>query len=660
MLTLLGLVPAANLLTSGQAVPWWRVAVLLWAVTGGLLVALLWIVASRWGGRAEASYERAVRLALALPRRRFVALSAAVTAALGAGVALYCYAGQPFTGDELAMGWHARMLLSGHLAIPAPLHPEFFNTAAVMDRGPRWYSQYPIGGPALIALGFLVHAPWLVNPLLLGVSSWQLHRFVSRAFGDRTARASVVLFALTPFVLVLGATQMSHTASLALTLWALAELAAWQQSGPSGAARHAALLGLGLGMMTLVRPLDALLAALPIGAFQLWRVRREWWRARTLLIQSAAGALPVFVLLWTNARTTGHPLFFAYDALNGAAHGIGFHLDPNGQVHTPLRGLVHASTYLLQLDRYLFEWPLPALLIVVLTLVAIRRPTRWDTLLIALAASFLGGYAAYWFRGFFDGPRFLFPVVPVFVIYAARASGALGRRARSAEAARVARWLVPACVVVAWLAPNAFSSVPARLGSLHDQRTKLKTDVSAQATSAGLTQALVFVRESWRGRLLARLRAIGIQQFEAERLVDTLDACALQRALDDVSADARRDTALVRRVVLETARRSGVAQPSPARVDADARVSFAAGAAFTQACSDEATSDSLGTMPYALFLREQVVDASGQLDGRVVWARDLGARNARLRQQYGDRRWYRYRPGARLGAPARFVPMAIP
>src|SRR2546427_3776267 len=36
-----------------------------------------------------------------------------------------------------------------------------------------------------------------------------------------------------------------------------------------------------------------------------------------------------------------------------------------GVPHTPLRGLQLASGYLLRLDRYLFEWPLPGLLPVV-------------------------------------------------------------------------------------------------------------------------------------------------------------------------------------------------------------------------------------------------------------------------------------------------------
>src|SRR5215218_9087955 len=100
----------------------------------------------------------------------------------------------------MAMTWHARMLLAGHLAIPAPPHPEFFSTVSVLTgHAGRWFSQYPIGGPALLAAGLAVGAVWLVNPLLLGVATWQLYRFTRRAFDEPTARAATLLFVATPF-----------------------------------------------------------------------------------------------------------------------------------------------------------------------------------------------------------------------------------------------------------------------------------------------------------------------------------------------------------------------------------------------------------------------------------------------------------------------------
>jgi hypothetical protein len=592
-----------------------------------------------------------------LPSRAFVAGASALTVSLGIGVALYCYAGRGFTGDEMAMTWHARMLLAGHLSIPAPLHAEFFNTVSVLVRDGRWYSQYPIGGPALLALGLSIGAIWLMNPLLLGIATWQLYRFTRRAFGEGTARVATLVFALSPFVLVLGATQMNHTAALTFTLAALAELAAWDADEPKRRTLHAAALGLAVGMVALVRPLDAALAALPIGAFQIARVRRDTRRIGTIAVQCIVGAIPVALLLWVNARTTGAPLLFAYDAAHGPAHAIGFHVDPTGEPHTLRRAVVYASGYLMRFNRFLLEWPWPSLLVVCVVLATLRRASRWDTLLLALFGSFLAGYAAYWHDGFFDGPRFLFPVAPVLLLYVARLPEAASGWMHEARR-RVGRLALPACLLCSWLVPLSFSSVPGRVASQHDQRTKLKTDVAEQV-SAVARQApagvVVFVREPWRGRLLARLRALGVRQFDAEQVVNASDACALQLALDAADAVPQRDSAALRGSVLASARAAGRATLMPG-VNAESQVARAGGGPDSPRCRWEFYADTSGTMPYGVFLREQHVGADGRLDGDVVWARDLGARDTVLRSELGSRQWYLYKPGRSANDAATLMP----
>ena len=656
MLAALGLLPLGNLLTAGQEVPWWRTGILAWSGSGGLLLLLLWALLTRWGNVLQHGWSRTRTRVMRMPTGPYVAVVSLLATALAAGVAHYCFAGQPFSGDEMAATSHARMLLAGRLSLPTATHPEFFNTVAMMDRGPAWYSQYPIGGPALLAIGVALHAAWLVNPVLLGIGTWQLHRFARRAFGEDIARATILLFALTPFVLILGATQLSHTPVAVLTCLVLAELAAWDAETERAPLWHAAALGLALGAIALLRPFDALLVALPVGLFQLARRRAGQGRWRAMLIQCAAGSIPVLLLLAANLHTTGQLLRFAYDAANGPSHGIGFHVDPNGELHTPLRGLIYTSGYLLRFDRFLFEWPLPGLLVVCATLAMLRRGSRWDSLLLALMASFLLGYATYWYRGFFDGPRFLLPIVPVLVIYAARL-GEAARTRTTGTRRRLLIALVPACIVVAWSLPLPFASVPSRLVSLRDQRTKLKTDVAAQVRRSHITNALVFVQEPWRGSLLARLRARGVQQFEAERLVNTLDACAMQQALDSADLLPATDTAATRRYVIARASAAGRAVLLPTAI-VDAAIARAPGGPDTPECRALFAIDNAGTMPYAMFLATQHVSGDGRLGGDVVWARDLGARDSVLAAEYPRRRVLRYRPGRSPTDSAAFIPVA--
>jgi hypothetical protein len=656
-------VPLANVLTAGHAIGWWSGAVHEWAIRGGAVVAIAFGIAIVARQRVDAVMERATQFLLAPSPTVFVIAVAGVTCASSALLAQYCFAGQPFTSDEMAQLWHARILLSGRLMLPAESHREFFNTAPVIDHAGHWFSQYPIGGPLFAAVGLIVGATWLVNPVLLGVAAWGLYRFMSAVDDELTARVTAILFSFSPMVLIMSASQMNHVPALAFTMLALASLVHWDRAS-SARERwiHAGVIGASSGIVATIRPLDAVLVALVIGGFQLWRVVGSPERRRDLVIQCAAGAPPLMLLLWANARTTGSALLFGYDALNGSAHAIGFHLAPNGEIHTPLHGVILASGYLMRLDRFLFEWPIPAVIVIVVGVIGIaatRTPSRWDLLLVALATSFLVGYGAYWFDGFFAGPRFLFTALPAFIVFAARAPGLLARALPRLPTARRATLLVvPMCVAMSWLGPLGISSAAARIVLYRDQRSKLKTDIDAQLRRAGIHHALVFVNESWRGRLLARLRVLGVQQFEADRVVSTVDACALQTALDAEDTLSARDATERRARVLTRAQDFGKARLA-AGLAADQTIALVPGSTPAPVCLAEVERDASGSMPYALFLANQTVDSDGRIGGDVVFARDLGSRNDLLRARFGDRTWYRYRPPMSLGDTSiAFVPYA--
>jgi hypothetical protein len=307
------------------------------------------------------------------------------------------------------------------------------------------------------------------------------------------------------------------------------------------------------------------------------------------------------------------------------------------------------------MSRFLFEWPIPGLVFVVAGLVAIRRPNRWDVVLAALAALFLGVYVAYWGDAFFAGPRFLYTVVPAFVYFAARAPGAIASLVSFPHARRALVLVVPLCVVTAW-SFRGVSSGSARIALYHEQRTKLKTDIEGQVDRAGLHDAVVFVNEGWRGRLLARLRVLGWTSFRAERIVGTVDACALEMALDAEDTLPARSTAERAQRVVRTAEAAGLAKPAPG-LQADQSISLVPGSRPTDRCLREFEHDQAGTMAYSLFLARQHVGPDGRIGGNVVFVRDLLDRNELLRDRFGKRAWYRYRAPRSLDdtAPA-FVP----
>jgi len=653
-----GVFPLANILSNGQAVPWYGAAVREWSERGLLILGVATLVSLAMGGRVDQLLAR-LHGALLRPSPRVFATGLACVA-FGASlfVALWAFAGQPFGADEMAQQWHARILATGRLAAHPESMREFFNTWPVLDRDGRWYSQYPIGGPAFVAFGVLVGAPWLTNPILLALATVALYRFLVLVFDETVARTTTLLFVASPMVLVMGGSQMSHVPALAFTMIALWALARWDGSDHADERRRAAVtIGLAVGIVALVRPLDAAIVAVAVGGFQAARARAVPARWPSIAVQVLAGAIPIALLLWANARTTGSPLDFGYEALNGPGHGWGFHIDPNGDAHTPLRGLKLASSYLLRLSLYLFEWPLPGVLVVVVGMAALKRPTRWDMLLAALAAGFVAAYGAYWFDGFFAGPRFLFTAVPAFVLFAARAPVAVAEAVARPAVRRVAMLVLPVCVTAAWLGPWGVSSAASRVALYRDQRTKHKTDIEAQVTRAGLRNALVFVNEGWRGTLEARLRVLGASQFRADRVLNTLDACAIQTALDEEDhVPATADSIRLERVVARARAFGGGPQLVPG-LSADQAIALVPGSSPTAVCRAEFSRYSLGTMPYAMFLARQTLAADGHVGGNVVYVRDLGQRNERLRDRFGDRAWFRYRPARGLSDTTNaFVP----
>jgi len=649
-----GVVPLANILTSGEAVPWyWNVAQE-WLQRGAMLVAVV-VVFSFFAGPRLDEFLAKVEAVMLRPTALAFGVTAAVFAfAAAAFVSQFAFAGQPFTSDEMAQAWHAQILASGHLQALTEQPREFFNTAPVLDTNGRWFSQYPIGGPVLMALGVLMRAPWLVNPILLGVATWALYRFFAAIGGELRARGATVLLLLSPMVLEMAGSQMNHVATLTFAAVALLALSWWDAATTRRAQVLSAIVaGVALGLMACVRPLDAALVALLVGAVQIWRSVREPARWPSMIAQAIAGSVPVALLLWANAQTTGAPLLFGYEALNGAAHGIGFHVDPTGDVHTPLRGLILASGYLLKLDMYLFEWPLPGVLVIAAGLAAVRKPTRWDLLLAGIFAACLVAYGAYWFDGFFAGPRFLFTAVPAFVYFAARLPEAADPAPPWVKRAVVL--VIPLCIAMAWVGPWRASSASSRIALYRDQRTKLKTPIEHQVRSAGIHNALVFVTEGWRGELLARLRVLGASQFMADRMVTTLDACGLQTALDAEQLSRDPDATRLKRVA-QRAQSLGVARVVP-NLPGDQSISLVPGTSPTARCLSTFARDSMGTMPYAMFLARQTVGADGRVGGDVVFVRDLGDRNEELRGRFGDRTWYRYRPAPPDAANAKvFVP----
>lgn len=648
------LLPIAQLIPKGEADPEYAARMLDWGLgfaLCGVVGLLVWFVTRRRGATPVVS--TVVPARSVSHDRAFLVVVAGGAFVLYAGIALNVFSGRPLLIDEVVQVLQAQDLARGELTHAVPEPREFFSLLNVIDTGPRGFGQYPVGGPMHLLPGVVLGASWFVGPVLgtlCVLLFWLLVGRTDPLASVRWRRSTTVLFALTPFAALMFGSHMNHVATLLWTLVALIALGeATRDEARDGASPWwGAVIGFAFGMAAMIRPLDAAAFAVPAGAWLVWRAgstartnpNGHRAGARRTVVAAAIGlAVPLGALLWSNAATTGHPLRFGYDLLWGASHGLGFHVSPWGAVHTPARGVELISLALTRLSTYLFETPFPGLLVPAAGLWLTRNLRALDRYLLAASACLLMGYWAYWHDGFYLGPRFLFPLVPVAVLWTARAFPLL----RDRMGAGTAAWRGVRTALGAGIAYAVVTVLIVRVPSYANSRQSMRVAVEEEAEAAGARRALVLVQESWGAQLLVRLWARGVSRTDAERLYSHIDACVLETRLGALEReDARGEAALARlRPLLADSARLVASDRSP-----DGTLRTYPGLQYTPLCEARLAEDRLGYLLYAPWRLAR--------DGNV-YARWLPGREAEISAAYPGRAVYRVgRAGTAPDAPLRW------
>jgi hypothetical protein len=627
-----------------------------WTVGAILLVGPFLALLTVPGDWFDRWFDELADNAMAIQSRVFVSGAALFAFGLAVFFAIYSFDRRPTTADEIAQLWHAKMLLGGQLAMPPDPNFEFFAIDNVIDT-PRWMSQFPIGGPAYLAIGLLFRAEWLMNAVLCGLIVVSAYWFARRAYGEAQARAAAIVVALSPMLLIMGGTQMNHPPTAFFAMLALAALALWVQSDAHRSAA-AAVIGASLGLAITIRPLDGAVVGLIYGAVMIGACLRDRSRARSILVGAAAGAVPVLLLMLVNWQTTGHPLRFGYEVLWGPNHSLGLHDDPSGNPHTAWRALLLAVKYTMQMSWIASSWPVPIMLIIAAGLAFALRPHRWDVLLLVLFGAQVVVYAFYWHDGQFAGPRFLYTALPAFLILAARMPFLVAPRA-SGTWRRVAIVVIPVCIGVSWLRSMQPFGVQGLAREFRESRTRLKIDPPFEVASGAVSNALIFVQEGAAARLQHRLWGVGVSRKDAARLIRYSDHCSLLDAI--VSEEQRGIADTVGRLPrIERAVQPFVESPKNG-VFPDRNFKVSDASRMTSDCAAEVEHDNRvkNTIAYGSMLLQNRFDADGRIGGPAVYVMDLRNHNEALRERFGSRQWYRFEvPRNRADSNAVLVPYA--
>lgn len=598
-----------------------------------------------------AAWVRAIDRIAKVIRRRHDAFDIGFAAAcflLYAVIAQLVFSGKPLLIDELIQVLQARMYAGGHLALPVDTSPEFFSVLHVVDIGGRYYSQFPPGWATMLMLGVMTGTAWLAGPLCGGVSVWVFAKLLRRAlpsFSPAVVAVGTAMFGLAPFAAFQFASHMSHGPVL---MWILiAILALSHVTDPEGRPPEVLMvwgfvMGMASGCAFAVRPLDAVAFGAPAGAWLAWRAVRDRSTLPSLISAAAGLAIPVAAVMWVNLNTTGSILQFGYEALWGSSHGLGFHAAPWGDSHTPQRGIELLSAYATRLNVYLFEAPFPSLLPVIAGLVLMRRLSDIERYLFVATFVHAVLYFAYWHDGFFLGPRFVVPWLPLLVVTCVRLCDP---HVWCNWHPRVQAGVVGS--VGAGIVMTALISLPARTAQYRAGLTSMRQDYSAEAARAGVSNALVFVRESWGAQLVARLWALDVSRSATAALYANVDACVLEQAIGRAERESLRGASAeggFRSLIKDSARLR------PSSVSPDSTERMLPGTRYDALCSARVAADREG---YALFPPLLLEQSSGN-----TYVRDFQERDTVLiRRTPGRQAYLLRRDGVDGAAPLRWIPL---
>jgi hypothetical protein len=636
VLVIFGFLPVANWIPGGRQWPRYGDDLEAWLAgsTIALGLGVLYHMLSRRSDRLwrDGALDPVIALWARRPRAT-TALLALASLVLYALSARWVFNGRALLVDEVAQLFQARIFASGRIAGVLDPAPELFSALHLVEREGKVFSQFPPGGPAVLAVGVLLGATWIAVPLCGALAVWCFAMFTRGVESERpgVSLLASVLFAFAPYMLFMSGSQMNHVPTLlgvCAALFALERATAAGSRSMRHGSVHALVCGLGLGFAATIRPVDAVAFALPIAAWLAWCAVRDRRAFMPLLASGVGVAIPVGLMLWFNARTTGAPLLFGYEALWGKGHELGFHAPPWGLAHTPARGLELVSLYFLRLQTYLFETPVPSLVAAIVALLLVSSLRRLDGVLLAGSGLLVVLYFAYWHDGFYLGPRFYVCLVPALALWSARAFPEWRARWGRGASYRTMMGAAVACVCIALIA-----TVPLRAREYRNGLKTMRWDVEAAARSAGVRNAIVFVRESWGAQLVVRMWARGLSHAESQTLYRFVDACALERGLDSLERTGGRD-AVARTVMLPLLRDSARVVRSPFSADSTER--FLPGAAYGPRCVRRLEEDRAG---FTVFLPFLVADGDN-----TVYARDLHARDSVLLARYPTRDVYLVRP----------------
>ena len=158
LLLALGFLPLANWIPGGAEDLEYGPRMLDWLYGVGLCAGvglLAWYIARARARGAPDDPPTAPAVTASAAWTTDLVIAGAVTV-LYALIAKVVFSGRPLLIDEIVQVLQARWFATGEVSVATPHLAEFYSILHLVDLGPRTFSQFPAGGPAMLALGRII------------------------------------------------------------------------------------------------------------------------------------------------------------------------------------------------------------------------------------------------------------------------------------------------------------------------------------------------------------------------------------------------------------------------------------------------------------------------------------------------------------------------
>lgn len=412
--------------------------------------------------------------------------------AIATTVAIVLLGRIPHVQDSVTYLFQAKTLALGRLSVPAPPLPDLFEQEFLVVRDGTWFGKYPPGHPIILAMGVLLGVPWLVSPVLGGLSLFLIYLIGRNTYSAGNGLLASFLGLLSPFFIFISGSFMAHpTGMFFMSLFLLSFILMMR----TGKERWALVAGFAIGYVAITRQLTALSMALPFGLYFLvlliCDLRAYGGRALIFLV---GAVIPLGFLLFYNWSLTGDPfldtyqLYWAFDKI-GFGEGYGMIV-----AHTPGQGMKNTWGNLTNLQAHLFGWPNYLTLAFLVLPFATLKASRWDWLLLASFLSLMAGYVFYWADGIMFGSRYYYEALPMLLLLTARGILLLPQLAQEVMKFRMGAVAggITALLMAGLISYNLIYYMPIQWG-LYKDYNFVSPKALRLVEGAGLKNALVFV-----------------------------------------------------------------------------------------------------------------------------------------------------------------------